>query len=232
MRGFNDANAALDGFGNFTLGLGGANDGRGDATHPYAKNDVFINIPLASLLVAPGATGAYVVPTFGGARAANSTAGARGHQLALGTAATSYRVLIPISGLFRTFQGNTGQNAPHGFKLTSLAFYYTAGSVDLTAAPSVIAWTVSLSDNLAPGSVDGAAYGGTVTYENPIGTAVGTLPVTQRANLYGARAVFGTPAFVNTADQQLFAELTLATGASSGTASIYSMIARGSLALY
>ena len=190
---FNDAGAWINGQGNLSLGNAGKDDASGDPAALYAKGDCFVNVPLNSVFAGAGAIGA-VGRTSAGIYTVQVTA-----------AAATQIVVIPITGIFRKFASTAGGvNNPHGFKLLDLVLGYTIGTAAETTV-SVAFFTEVQTNNTARAST--ATPFGAVTYENPIGTVVATLPVATQANPYVSRAVPATPIFVNADNTDVYAEV-------------------------
>lgn len=192
-----DNNLGIDKNGNLSLGFSGANDGAGDAAHAYAKTDCFYNFPLNTL----GITGTGA--TFG-----RTSAGI--YTLAVTTNGTTqiggivpfpHRFIAtatpPVAGGIP--MGAPPVSAPHGYKIKDIVLCYT---VTTLAATSVnVALATELQANNGARSATTTPMGA-VTYENPIGTVVGSLPVATQANPYVCRAVPATPTFI-TADNTI-----------------------------
>jgi hypothetical protein len=143
--------------------------------------------------------------------------------LSLPTASTSYVVQIPLSSSapYAVIPGIGGE--PFGFRLEALELYYLIGAVNLTAH------TITINQEVLAGGAARAAataFGGSLTYVTN-GVAAGSLPTTFGATAYLTTVTLGTPAFLNAEDTLVHAEWTLGTGATSGTASIYGIILRG-----
>lgn len=226
MGWWDDNAARITGAGALTLGQA-TDDGKGDATYAYAKGDAFYTIPLASCLTAPATTGTYIVPTSN-ARAQNATAGSKGHSILLNGANAINTVLVPITQVLRT-AGGTSPNVGKGFLLKSLTIAWSPVTTALNTGLTVVAWTRALAESVAE---DGTAYGGTVTYQDPVGTAVSNLPTA--ANATGnwlSAAVFPSPSWISVYDTDLFAELILGLNTPTCTAKIVKIGVRGAWAM-
>jgi hypothetical protein len=143
--------------------------------------------------------------------------------ISLPTAATSYVLQIPLSAAapYAVIPGIGGE--PFGFRLEALELYYLIGAVNLTAH------TITLNQEvLAAGAARAAAtaFGGALSYVNN-GTSGAGLPVAFGTSANLSVVTLGTPAYLNAEDTLVHAEWTLGTGASTGTASIYAVILRG-----
>jgi hypothetical protein len=226
MGWWNDNLARINGNGALTLGQT-ADDGNGDATYPYAKGDVWVNIPLLTCPTAAATTGTWVVPTME-ARAANSTAGRQGMNIKLAGANALNAVLVPISQALRT-AGATSGNVNKGFLAKQLDIVFNPITTTLNTVLTVTAWTRLLANSVAE---DGVAYGGTITYQNPIGTTVTNLPSTANATgNWVCAAVFGTPSWINVYDTDLFAELVCGLNTPTCSIRILDLNVRGSWAM-
>jgi hypothetical protein len=190
---FTDSNAWITGQGGLSLGNAGKDDGSGDPAAPYAKGDVWVNVPLNQLIMGAGAIGAPV----------RASAGL--YSAAITAAAATQIVTVPITGLFRKYAGSLGgPGNPHGFKLTDLVFVYTIATAGETSI-AVAFFTVVDTNAVARASV--ATPFGAVTYENPIGTVVANPPVATQATPYVVRAVPAAPIFVNADNTDVYAEI-------------------------
>ena len=218
-------------------------DGSADSTHKYAKGDVFVPIPIAKCMYALGATSNWaLVGNLNAAVGANTrkalaTVGVS-QCILLNTNSTgigaSCFVLIPFDFMQRTFTGTpTGQSDPHGFKLKSLDFAYSVYGSVLVAAPTATFWTEVMTDLTTR---DGVRLDtGQVTYENPIGTIVASLPTAIQTSGYAARVNILTPVFVNAVRTQLFGELNFSVQVATGTGGkceVSNIVANISVALY
>lgn len=187
---FVNANAHVTGQGNLVLGYEGE-DNAGDATHRYAKGDVFFNVPLQSVLTLPNAL--------------TITRTSAGLYTAALTTNTTQVVSVPLLGLFRKYAGATGQLAPHGMKITDLVFAYTVATLAVTSV--AVTFVTNLDVNITARAAVTAPFGA-VTYENPIGTVVANPAVATSATPYVTRAVPAAPVFINTDNTEAFAEIT------------------------
>jgi hypothetical protein len=220
---FNDAAAWINGSGNLTLGVS-QDDASADATHKYAKGDIFIDVPLNACVLT-------------GSGNAFSRASAGVWQIAASTAATACTVGFDLSWLnFRKYTGSLATSAPHGFKWTDIIVYWIVGSTNASAT-SVTFTTTTYTDNVTLPAGVTTTYG-TIAYENPIGTSVTAPPTTQRANGYLWRAIPGTTAspianalFNTTDNMKVNCEIAFTTGATSGTVTISYIGIHGSVAL-
>lgn len=190
---FNDSNAWVNGAGALSLGNAGRDDGSADPANPYAKGDCFVNVPLNQIFMGAGAIGA-----IGRTAAGIFTA-------AITAAAATQIVVVPITGIFRRFAGNTGGPVnPHGFKLLDLVFDYTIGTAGETAI--TVAFFTEVQTNAAARAAVATPFGA-VAYENPIGTPQAGAPVAVQATPYVVRAVPAAPIFVNTDNTDVWAEI-------------------------
>lgn len=189
----------INGSGNLSLGQSGADDGKGDATHKYAKSDcrfdlmqVLLDRPLADALPTTNLTESRT----------RTSAGIWTRVYTAGGAVASF-VLLRLPELIRTGTGFTvGPNTaagtaynPHGYKVTSIDINYTVGTLAATSIDITAQTETAQTNNTARANASTTALG-TVTYQNPVGTTVSTLPVATQANPYQCRAAFGTPIFV------------------------------------
>jgi hypothetical protein len=184
--------AHVTGKGNLTLGVE-TDDLAGDATHGYAKGDAWFEVPLGwlvdSCFVQAG--------TF-----ARTSAGL--YTLALAAAGSTGVVAVPLYWLFRKFTGAPVAAAPHGMKITDFVLDYIIATAAETTVS--VAFFTNLDVN-AQARASVATPFGAVTYENPIGTVVATLPVATQATPYVCRAIPATPIFVNVDNTAAFAEI-------------------------
>jgi hypothetical protein len=189
---FNDSNAWMDGNGGLTLGNSGLADGAADATHKYAKGDCWINVPLNTLAMGAGA-GAF----------SRTSAGL--YLFTITAAAATQIVVVPLVGILRKFsQVSGGVSNPHGVKVTDLVFGYTIATASETSIG--VTFATNLDVNATARAAVVAPFGA-VTYENPLGTVVATLPVAAQATPYVVRAVPAAPVFVNADNTDVFAEI-------------------------
>jgi hypothetical protein len=183
----------VTGKGNLNLGAE-ADDGAGDATHGWAKSDVWWNVPLNQIFMGAGAIGA-VGRTSAGIYTAAITA-----------AAATQIVVVPLVMPQRKFAGTPGGAAPHGVKVLDLAFGYTIGTAGETSI--AVTFNVETPANATARALVSNPFGsGAVTYENPLGTVAATLPVATQATPYVVRAIPATPAFINADMSQIYAEI-------------------------
>lgn len=241
--------AFIDTNGNLTLGVD-TDDAAGDSTHAYAKDDIWCPVPLSSLLCAVGATANWVQAGGTGfvvARAAGAVGGIPLVDCA--TNNTAYKILIPLvppTG-FRTYAGSETDpygnsiTAPHGAKLLNVDLNYrpVTGALVDDSVSAVFFTEAMTTTSPAAGTARAAqaAYGGTVLYEQPLGTEVVAADIltalpTTAANFHFLRVKPTTPAFINTDRTLLYMELALSTNASSGTCEISNIVAHWSVALY
>lgn len=211
---FNDQGAWVNKSGNLSLGGAGLDDGGADATHAYAKGDVFIAISPVSIV--------------SDTQPALTRIGAGSWKRTL-VASTTHVVLIPFdSAYLRTFAGPVVASGggiaigaaanPHGVKVRSVGLAYRTNGVDLTS----ITMTHKIVDLTAQASVP--------TTTDVAGAVAGNV-VTQAANQRLMTFTPTTPAFVNTLDNLLVAEATIVTPMGS-TCDILGAIWRVSVALY
>lgn len=203
MGWWNDNNAFIRGNGNLTLGLAGKDDAAYDATHTYAKNDFWAHVsPVLLPLGIPTTTLTELN--------VRNAAGQYERQYTAGGAITP-KLALPLSmylPFHRTLTGTTSTSAPHGFKLLDLILNYKVATADATSV-AVVFNTETPQANATARSAASTTPLGTITYQNPLGTVVATLPVAQQATPYVNRIVLGTPAFVNTDRSTLTAEIQL-----------------------
>lgn len=247
MGWFNTNKANLKSNGNLTLGIE-ADDAANDTTHTYAKGDIWTPVPLSSLMCAVGATANWVQAGGTGfvvARAAGDVGGIPLVNCA--TASTAYKILIPLVPPvgFRTLESITQFNAsnsvPHGAKLLNVDLNYRPVTAILTddSISAVFFTEVMTTTSAAAGTARAtqAAYGGTVLYEQPLGTAcaqadIQTALPTTAANFFFLRVKPTTPAFITTDKTLLYMELYLDTGGSSSNCDISNIVAHWAVALY
>lgn len=203
MKLFNDERADVSKVGNLSLG-DAFDDGAGHATYGYAKNDVWFSILPIELPAA--------IPTTSLTEANVRTAvGQYARSYTAGGAITP-KLVIPLSRmLYRTFVQATGQltrSNPHGFLVKDMYLSYFIATADATSIAVVATNEAAQSNNAARANASTTPLG-TITYENPPGTTVGTLPVAQQANPYVTKIACGTPAFINTDRQNLTFEVQL-----------------------
>lgn len=199
MQMFNDNNAMVNKSGNLSLGGEGFDDGKGDTTHPYAKNDCWITVlPILLPLAIPTTSLTELnVRTAVGQYARSYTAGA----------AITPKLVVPISLIYRSFQAATGRTAnPHGFKILDMYLSYFVGTADATSIAVVFTSEEAQTNNTARSNASTTPLGA-VTYENPVGTVAATLPVAQQASPYVNKIVVATPAFITTDRRNLTAEI-------------------------
>ena len=192
MNVFNDDQAFVNKSGNLSLGSSGLDDGAGDATHKYAKNDVFLGVD-------PGSIISTTDPAL-------TRIGAGSYKKTL-VASTTHNVLIPMLGPEqRTFSGvanaAANQSAPHGVKVLSLALFYRVNTTDITSLTLTV-YTIQL-----------AAAASVPTATTLTGTTTGAT-LTQAANEYAAVLAVTTPAFTTTADLMIVGEAVIVIPASS-----------------
>ena len=198
-----DTQAKIDGEGNLTLGLGGYDDGLGDSSHGYGKANCRIAIPLNSLVGTPttNLTEALV----------RTTVGQYARSYTAGDAITpNIPVFLPM--IYRTMNATTNPPgvAPthHGWKITKLRMNYTIGTLAATSI-AVVFTTETAEANATALANRSTTPLGTVAYQNPPLTVVGTLPVATQATPYVCDIVPATPAFVNIDGDLLTAEIQL-----------------------
>jgi hypothetical protein len=248
MRMLNDNSTNLDQYGNLTLGLH-CDDGSADGTHKYAKADIFVPIPLMSLMIAETTTSDLIIGIGQTDAVTAETDGDVGMVplLTMDEASKAYKVLATLQPPvgFRRLSSvvdpyGITRATPHGAKLLDVTFTYRP----VTAAISNFAclfFTETMATSAASGAATGAAratqvpYGGTVLYEQPVGTActAANLKVdapTTAANFYTVKAKPTTPAFINDDYTSLYFQIAATTGA--GNLEIGQMIAHWSVALY
>ncbi len=242
--------------GNLTLGYvtgtgaeQASDDASGHATYQYAKKDIFIPVPLSTLLVAEVTTSAvwdYPGADFATTYAAGAVGGIP--LLTLKEDSKAYAVqacLQPPVG-YRIFAGAgtdpyaSAVSAPHGAMLLDVTFNYRPVTASISAFTAVF-FTEALLTSAASGATTGAAratqaaYGGTVLYEQPVGTAcvAGSLLVAcpdTAAYFYTVKVKPTTPVFLNTDYSALYFQINATTGA--GDCDIGQIIAHWAVALY
>lgn len=189
MRGFNDNNAALDGAGNLTLGLGGANDGSGHATYGYAKNDVTLSVP-SNIITSD------TLPAL-----TYATGDIPNRVLA---ASLTHKVTIPLpQSIQRSFTGAPQASAPHGILIKSLALFYRVNTTNITSF-------ATMAINYTP-----LAAGAGLPAVTALTTTLAGNTLTQAANTYAAVATVTTPAWIPGADYLIWAVATIVTPGSS-----------------
>ena len=245
---FNDNKAGLDEYGALWLGTTDKPSSGHDSTHKYAVGDIFVPVPLSSLLIAESTTSALWMGIGQTDAVTAYAAGAVGGVplLTLDENSKAYKILAtlqPPAG-FRTFDGmdlSRGRvDAPHGAKLLDVTFSYRPVTASISAFTAVF-FTEALLTSAASGATTGAAratqaaYGGVVLYEQPVGTAVlaASLLVAvpdSAANFYTVKVKPTTPAFLNTDYSALYFQINATTGA--GDLDIGQIIAHWAVALY
>ena len=200
---FADNQAGVNYLGNISTGFGGADDAQGDATHGYAKKDCWYQVPLQYLAGIPTTT-----LTMSDVR---SAAGIYGRVFTSGGAITPV-VPIYFPMPYRTLSGlaiaNNATVQPHGFKLTACRLAYTIATLAATSVNFVFTTEAAQANNTARAAASNTPLGA-VTYHNPPGTVVASLPVATQANPYLCSVVFATPVFITTERQFLMGELQL-----------------------
>lgn len=191
--------------GNLSLGGSGFDDSAGDATHGYAKGDVFIPVGLHDIV--------------SDTDPAITRIGAGSYKKTL-VASTTHNVLINLpSAYLRTYVAPAGRTAnPHGIKVRALKLAYRVNTNNLTSI-SLKVYTLSLA---AAAAVPSAT-------EQTSTTAGAT--VTAAANQYLATATVTTPTFVTTADNEFVGEAVIVTPAMC-TCDILGAVWHVSVALY
>lgn len=170
--------------------------------------------------------------TLTGAGATYSRDAANQFSISLPTAATTYRLEIPLVHQFPYFiEGGSSTAAVgnlSGFLLRQILLWFSIGAVDLTAHTFTIA-----SEVIAGAAARAAATtaGGALTHNVDDGTAA-ALPTTQRANLYKDVVSLATPLQLTSDLSRANAEWTLATGASTGTAKVHGVTLLGDFGMY
>jgi len=153
-------------------------------------------------------------------------------SISLPTAATTYRLEIPLVHQFPYFlEGGVSTAAVgnlSGFLLRQILLWYSIGAVDLSTHTITIA-----TENIVGAAARAAATaaGGTLTYNTDDG-ALTTMGLVQRANLYKTVVSLPTPLQLSTDLQRANAEWTLVTGAASGTAKVHGVTLLGDFGLY
>lgn len=192
----------VTGKGNLNLGFEG-DDGAGDATHGFAKNDLWVSVSPVTL---PSG-----IPTTTLTEANVRTAvGQYARSYTAGGAITP-SIPIPIAQYLpfsRQFTGSPAAVVPKGFKLTGMYLSYTVATANATSVAVVFTQETAQSNNSARANTSTTPLGA-VTYQNPIGTTVASLPVAIQANPYVNFISVATPAFVNTLRSNLTAEIQL-----------------------
>ena len=200
MGWWNDAQAFIHGNGNLSLGASGTDDAAYDATHKYAKGDLWytlLPVELPSGIPTTNLTEANV----------RNAAGQYERSYTAGGAITP-KIPVPIRLWYRTFTGGPALAAPHGFKLTAMFLNYKVATADATSVDVVFNTETAQSNNTARAAASTTPLG-TVAYQNPPGTVVATLPVAQQAAPYVTKIVPATPVFITTQRQLLTAEIQL-----------------------
>jgi hypothetical protein len=235
--GFADNQAFIDKSGNLSLGQSGLSDAAGDATYGYAKGDVFIPVPIGACRVAVTPSGTFGAPV-GPVRVSGSVGFADVANLPIsGTTAPNYFIQVPLPSYLRSVSAvlnNRVAATQHGFLVRGLRFSYAIVGAAMGTAPTVTFFT-STATNGSARATGHAVIAGTVTYENPpldktSGTVVTTLPTTAAA-LAVCKANIGTPTWITTLDQQIFAEISMPMAA-TGSGTIGDFAWQGALAIY
>lgn len=191
---FNDGAAWLTGAGNLSLGFP-ANDGAGNTTYPYAKDDVYYVVPgfLLTSDTQPAMT--YL------------TGDIPNRTLA---ASTTHKVAIPLTQLFGrttvTVNSPSGANpttAPHGVAVKSLTLAYRVNTTTITSFATMAINSAALV---------AAAALPTVT---AMTTTLAGNTLTAAANVYLAVSTVTTPAIITTADTMIWAVATIVIPGSS-----------------
>lgn len=207
---FNDAAAWLNSGGNLSLGFSG-NDGAGNTTYPYAKDDVYYTVPgfLLTSDTQPAMT--YL------------TGDIPNRTLA---ASTTHKVAIPLTGYFgrttvtvNTPTGNNPTTAPHGIAVKTLALAYRVNTTTITSFATMAINSAAL-----------VAASGLPTVTAMTTTFAGNT-LTAAANVYLAVATVTTPAIVTTADTMVWAVATIVIPGSS-TVDLLGASWRVALAMY
>jgi hypothetical protein len=169
------------------------------------------------------------IPTGSGAVFAREAAGQ--YSISFPTANTAYQVQIPVAGTFPIY---LAAQAGFGFRLEEVLLWYSVGAVNASACTFAI-----YQETMTPNSTRAAAttFGGTLALAvddgargAPVAQPI-TLPTTQRANLYLVSLKLGSPAFLTTSRQDVNAEFTLTTGATSGTGKLHAVVLVGTFRL-
>lgn len=197
-------NAFVTGGGNLTLGLSGRDDAANHATYKYTKNDFWLSLNPCALMLA--------IPTTSLTEAGVRNAAGQYERSYTAGGAITPKIGIMLSShipLHRTFTGDKNNAAAyHGFLLKDMILSYKVATADATSVAVVFNTETTQANNTARAAASATPYG-TITYENPLGTVVATLPVAQQAAPYVNKIVLGTPAWVNTDRQILTAEIQL-----------------------
>ena len=167
--------------------------------------------------------------TLVGSGATHTRDAANQFSISLPTAATTYRLMIPLNIVpFRVFSGVAGSANLVGFRIKALELWYSIGAVDLSVN------TITLAAERAIGAAARAAsttIGGTLSYVTDDGAATAFATV-QRANLYKTVVTLGTPYAPDSEVGNATAEWTLTTGAATGTAKVHGVTLRGDYGLH
>lgn len=223
---FNDAQAEVNKSGNLSLGFGGFDDGAADAAALYAKGDCEWNL-LKDLVPVGGASITYAnVRTAVGQYGLSVTAGAA----VTPNIWTSIEFPLRRTATVTPSGGANPATAGHGYKIVDLILGYTVATLAATSVNVVATQEAPQSNNGARANTSTTPLGA-VTYENPVGTVVASLPVATQANPYNCRIVFATPVFITLAQSLLTVEIQLSLPNTS-VVTITDLIARGSMALY
>lgn len=181
MGWWNDNNARIGSGGELSLGGQGFDDAQGNATYPYAKNDVWINVNAADLIgdTLPALT--YATGDIPKRTLVNAT----------------HKVIIPFNAPQRSFVAATGRTQnPHGVMVKSVALAYRVNTSDLTSI------TMALRNYRL------VAAAALPTVVAPAGTVAGGT-LTQAANVYLLTFTVTTPAFVVVQDTVIDAMATI-----------------------
>jgi len=202
---FNDEKAGINSSGYLTLGVtaaqssnnqGPITDGAADATYAWMKNDFWVQVDPLTLPVALPSTNNTETNVRSAANLWNRTYTAGGS-----VAAYSFININRILPFARTYA-----TALHGFKLIDMILSYTVATAGATSVAVAFATETAQANNSAR-AVASATPLGAVTYQNPIGTVVSTLPVSTQASPYVCKIVLGTPVAIATDRQTLSCEI-------------------------
>lgn len=190
--GLSDNKAFLGATGNLTMGksfsdvpVGNNDDGKGDTTYPYAKNDVEFMVHPAQLIgdTLPALTYDSVATTV---------------AMRTLAASTTHKVIVPFPAHFlRTYS-----TIPHGILVNSVSLVYRVNTTTLTSATMALE-TLAL-----------AAAASFTAASAPAGAVTGNT-LTTAANLYEMKFTPTTPAWVTTTGTMTYALATIVVPGSS-----------------
>ncbi len=193
-----ESNVRVSGGGNLSLGQAGYDDGQADPLALYGKKDCRYDVLNGDLLYR-GLVDAHPVASLTESVTRVSAGIWTRTYTAGGAAAPFINFILP-----EAIRTGTGLVTPpgqtynlHGYKVTSIDLNYILTTADLTSIAVTAQTETAQTNNVARANASVTPLGA-VTYQNPIGTVVATLPVAQQAAPYQCRVIFATPVFVPT----------------------------------